>query len=275
MRFSDIAHQDFVFRAETVADLLAAKPTGRIALIPAIEAATPIENEVDRVDILYGLGVRCMGITYSEANVLGSGLREKHDAGLTDFGRQVVRRMNKIGMTIDIAHCGDQTSLDTIAASNKPVFITHAGARALWNTPRMKPDAVIRACAEKGGVIGIEAAPHTTLTAEHREHSLESVMAHVIYCVNLVGVDHVALGPDTVFGDHVGLHHAFATQLSIDRAHGDQPFTEVPYVKGMENPGEAVLNAVKWLVKRGFSPTEIGKLIGGNIIGVLKETWWR
>ncbi len=98
-------------------------------------------------------------------------------------------------------------------------------------------------------------------------------MAHVIYRVNLVGVDHVALGPDTVFGDHVGLHHAFATHLSLDRAHGDQPFTEVPCVKGMENPGEAVLNAVKW-VKRGFSPTEIGKLIGGNIIRVLRETSW-
>jgi len=275
MRFCDLAHQDLVFRAATVADVLAAKPSGRIAFIPAFESATPVENEIDRVDILYGLGVRCMGITYSEANTLGSGLRESRDAGLTDFGRQVVRRMNKIGMTIDIAHSGDQTSLETIAASEKPVFITHAGARALWDTPRMKPDAVIRACAEKGGVIGIEAAPHTTLTAQHREHSLESVMAHVAYCIDLVGVDHVALGPDTLFGDHVGLHRAFATQLSIGRVHGAHAFTPVAYVKGMENPGEALPNAVRWLVKHGYSSPDIAKVIGGNIIRVLRETWWK
>ncbi len=275
MRFCDLAHQELVFRAETVADVLSAKETGRIALIPALEAATPIENEIDRVDILYGLGVRCMGIAYSESNALGTGLRERRDGGLTQFGRQVVRRMNRLGMAIDVAHCGDQTSLDTIAASDKPIFITHAGARALWETARMKPDAVIKACAGKGGVIGIEAAPHTTLTAEHREHSLESVMAHVAYCVDLVGAEHVALGPDTLFGDHVGLHHAFAVQLSVSEVHGVLPFPRVPYVRGMENPSEALPNAVKWLVKHGYTDTDIARLMGGNVVRVLREVWCR
>src|SRR5438132_4160843 len=205
MRYSDIDHQELVYVARTLADVRDAKPRGRIAFVAALEAATAIENEVDRVDVLYGLGIRCMGITYSEANALGSGLKERTDGGLSDLGRAVVKRMNKLGMTIDVAHCGDQTSLDTIEASAKPIFITHAGARALWNTPRMKPDAVITACAKRGGVIGIEAAPHTTLTAKHRSHSVESVMEHVAYCIELVGIDHVALGPDTLFGDHVAL----------------------------------------------------------------------
>src|SRR5713101_2669878 len=95
---------------------------------------------------------------------LGAGLREARDGGLPDLGRQAVRRMNQLGIAIDVSHSGDQTSLDTIEASEKPIFVTHAGARALWRTRRMKPDEVIRACAEKGGVFGIEAAPHTTLT---------------------------------------------------------------------------------------------------------------
>ena len=73
IRFSDFAHQDMIYRAETIEDLLKAKGEGRIALVPCIESATPIENEVDRVDVLYGLGVRMMGITYSESNALGSG----------------------------------------------------------------------------------------------------------------------------------------------------------------------------------------------------------
>lgn len=275
MRFSDIAHQDLVYVARTVDEVLAAKPSGRIAFVAALEAATAIENEVDRVDILYGLGVRCLGIAYSEANALGSGLRERRDGGLTDLGREVVRRMNRLGMTIDVAHCGDQTSLDTIAASEKPIFITHAGARSLWNTPRMKPDSVIKACAERGGVIGIEAAPHTTLTERHPEHSLESVMEHVAYCVELVGADHVALGPDTLFGDHVALHHAFAAQLSIGRVHAGVRFTEVPYVAGMENPGEAMRNAIRWLIQHGYGDDAVAKLAGGNVIRVLRETWSR
>jgi membrane dipeptidase len=275
MRFSDIDHQELVYIARTLAEVRDAKPSGRIAFVAALEAATAIENEVDRVDVLYGLGIRCMGITYSEANALGSGLKERTDGGLSDLGRAVVKRMNKLGMTIDVAHCGDQTSLDTINASERPIFITHAGARALWNAPRMKPDAVIEGCAERGGVIGIEAAPHTTLTETHRSHSVESVMEHVAYCVDLVGVDHVALGPDTLFGDHVALHHAFAAQLSTGRINEGVTFSEVPYVKGMENPGEAMRNGIRWLVKHGYSDDDVRKIVGANALRVLTESWAR
>src|ERR1039458_932425 len=238
MRYSDIAHQDLVFIATTVNDFFKAKETGRVALVPALEASTMIENEVDRIDILYGFGVRMMGIAYSEANTLGSGLKEKRDGGLTEFGRKAVQRMNRIGMAIDVSHSGDQTSLDTIEVSEKPIFITHVGARALWDSPRMKPDGVIKECARKGGVIGIEAAPHTTLTKKHPEHSIDSYMEHFQYIADLVGIDHVAFGPDTLFGDHVGLHHVFAGALSIKSAHGNTAFNEVEYVKGIERSEE-------------------------------------
>src|SRR6266852_8231024 len=163
MRSSDIDHQGMVYLATRYDDLLRAKPSGRVAFVPWLEAATAIENEIDRVDVLYGFGVRGMGITYSEANALGSGLREKNDSGLSDLGRAVVKRMNRLGMTIDIAHCGDRTGLEVIEASEKPITITHAGARTLWNSRRMKTDETLRKMAANGGVIGVEAAPHTTL----------------------------------------------------------------------------------------------------------------
>ena len=273
MRYADIAHQDMVYVASTYLDLTAAKEQGRIAFVPWFEAATPIENEIDRVDILYGFGVRGMGITYSEANALGSGLREKNDAGLSDLGRAVVKRMNKLGMTIDIAHCGDRTGLEVIAASAKPITITHAGARSVWNSRRMKDDATLVALAQKGGVIGVEAAPHTS-QKPGRPHDIDAVMAHVDYCVQLIGVDHVGLGPDTLFGDHVGLHSAFAQQLSLAAIRDSGPsYTPVTYVDGMENPGEAMRNAVRWLVKHGYTDTDIAKIAGGNALRVLKETW--
>jgi len=274
MRLSDIAHQDFIVRGETLADIKRAKENGQIAFIASLEAATAIENEVDRLDILYGLGIRSSGIAYSEANTLGSGLKEARDGGLTEFGRQAVRRMNKLGIAIDVSHSGDQTSLDTIEVSERPIFITHAGARSLWDTRRMKPDEVLKAMAAKGGVIGIEAAPHTTLTKKHPKHSIESYMEHFEYCADLIGIDHVAFGPDTLFGDHVGLHHYFAKQLSIRSAHGTQQFEEVEFVDGIENPAEAFPNIVRWLVKHDYSDGDIAKAIGGNVMRVLDEVWF-
>lgn len=273
VRMADLAHQDFVMKAESIADINLAKETGRIAHIFALEASTMIENEVDRLDVLYGFGVRQMGIAYSEANTLGSGLKERGDGGLTYFGERAVARMNKLGIAIDISHSGDQTCLDVIKASTKPVFITHAGARGLWPTNRMKTDETIIECAKRGGVIGIEAAPHTTLSPQHPLHSLESFMDHFQYCVDLVGLEHVSFGPDTLFGDHVGLHDAFSSNLSLGQAHGQVEFEKVAYVDGVENPGEAFYNIIGWLVKHKYSDDDIRAVVGGNTLRVLEEVW--
>jgi len=272
MRFCDIAHQDFVIRGERVDDIIRAHNEGKVAMIPHLEGAAPIENEVDRIDVLYGLGYRVMGLVYSESNAIGSGLKERNDGGLTEFGHEVVRRMNKVGMAIDVAHTGDTTAIDAIKASKTPIFITHAGARALWNSKRLKPDSVIRELGEHGGVIGMEAAPHTTLTEKNPKHSIESVMEHFEYCVKLIGIDYVSFGPDTLFGDHVGLHHAFSKHLSIDKTQEGLKFEEVEYVKGLENPAEYP-NIVRWLVKNGYSDDEISKVIGENTLRVLRQVW--
>jgi membrane dipeptidase len=271
MRLCDLAHQDFVIVGKTVKDIVTAHETGRIALIPTVEGSAMIENEVDRIDILYGFGVRMMGLVYSESNTLGSGLKEKKDGGLTYFGHEAVERMNALGMAIDVSHCGDVTSLDACEASQYPVFITHAGARELHKSNRLKPDTVLHACAEKGGIIGVEAAPHTTVTENHPVHTIESVMEHFEYIKELVGIDHVGFGPDTLYGDHVALHHVFSNALSIQQI--AKVHTEVAYVKGMENPSEASWNILRWLVHNGYSDNEIAKVIGGNVLRILNKVW--
>lgn len=275
MRLSDIHHQDMVVLCLTTEDIVRAKHNGQIAFVISIEGAAMIENELDRIDILYGLGVRCLGIAYSEGNALGAGLREKNDGGLTQFGREAVRRMNRLGIAIDISHSGDRTGLDTIELSEKPVFITHAGARGLWNSNRLKDDETIKACAAKGGVIGIEAAPHTTITKNNPRHSIESYMEHFEYCANLVGIDHVAFGPDALFGDHVGLHHALSDALSISQSRGKLAYEEVEFVDGLESPAEAFPNIVAWMITHGYADQDIAKAIGGNVMRVLKEVWYR
>jgi membrane dipeptidase len=137
----------------------------------------------------------------------------------------------------------------------------------------MKPDDVIKACAERGGVIGLEAAPHTTLSKEHPLHSLESVMDHFKYVVELVGIEHVAFGPDTMWGDHVGLHHLFAAQMSLGEAQGEEAFEEVAYVDGLENPTECFWNIIGWLVQHDYSDDEIKAVVSGNILRVLEQVW--
>jgi membrane dipeptidase len=274
VRMCDLAHQKFLIKAETVADIQRAHDQGKIAWIGAIEGAAPIENELDRIDILYGLGIRLLGVTYSEGNQLGGGIKEKNDGGLTLFGEKAVARMNKVGMAIDCSHVGVKTTLDTIRVSKKPIFITHCGARALWDINRLAPDEVIKACAGKGGVIGIEAAPHTTITGNNnREHSVDSIMEHFEYVKDLVGIDHVTFGPDTLYGDHVGLHDAFAQHLSIKQTSGTAQHPKMPYIRGFENPTEASHNILRYLVMKNYSDADIAKVAGGNVLRVLKEVW--
>jgi len=274
MRLCDVAHQDFVIIATRVDDILQAQREGKVAFVLCIEGAMPLENELDRLDILYGFGVRLMGLTYSESNALGTGLKEEKDGGLTYFGRQCVERMNKLGMAIDTAHCSDQTTLDAVEISQKPILATHAGAGSLFDIKRLKPDNVITAIANKGGLIGIEAAPHTTLTKQNPEHNIESVMEHFEHIKDLTGIEHVTFGADTLYGDHVGLHHVFRAALSIKQAFTGETVEEVPYVKGLENPTEASWNVVRWLVKHGYSDVDIAMVIGGNAIRVFREIWY-
>jgi membrane dipeptidase len=275
IRLSDISHQDFLVWAGSVDDILRAKANGQIAWVPALESSTPIENELDRIDILYGLGVRMMGIVYSEGNALGSGLAEPSDSGLTIFGRQAVRRMNQLGMAIDISHSSILTALDTIETSEAPIFLTHCvthGMRPNWRT---KPDEVLRACADKGGVIGIIAAPNTSVTRNHPKHNIEGVMEHFEYCANLVGMDHVTLGLDTMFGDHVGVLKVFATQLSLDteRSRSLTDYVDCEFVDGVESPAEGTINCTRWLVKHGYSDADIAKVLGENSMRVLRQVW--
>jgi membrane dipeptidase len=272
MRQADIAHQDRVVVVRTLRDIEFAHDTGRVGLVFGLEAATPIGNDLDKLDILFGLGVRQVGIAYSDSNGLGAGLNEAVDYGLTAFGRRAVKRMNDLGLAIDLSHASDRTGIETAAASRAPVLMTHAGARALWDIPRLKGDDVLRAVADTGGVIGMSAAPHTTISAEHRTHTIASVMDHFHYCADLVGLDHVGFGPDTLYGDHVGLHRTFAGLLGHPASAGPQ-HPVVEYVDGLENPSEAFHNIAAWLVRDGLSDEEIVKVLGGNVLRALADIW--
>jgi membrane dipeptidase len=287
-RLADIAHQDYVRVVRDLDDVRRISGSGHLGWVLGAEAATMIDNDIDRLDVMYGWGVRQLGLVYNEANLIGSGLREPSDGGLTRFGHRVVRRMNQLGIIIDLAHAGDRTALDAIAAADAPVLISHAGARGVWPTERMKPDHVLRALADAGGLLGIESAPNSTLSPRHEGHTIESVMHHFEYCAELMGIDHVTFGPDTLYADHAKIHTSFASLFGANvpapvaacepapRSKEQVEQVSAPvaaYCAGFENPTENFRNAIGWLVKHGYGDADIVKVIGGNTLRVLEQAW--
>ena len=218
MRQADIAHQSDVVVIRTLADIHDAHRTGKVGLLFGLEAATPIENEIDRLDVLYGLGLRQIGIAYSDANALGSGLNET--------GRRRPDRLRQAGGRPDEPAGPGRRHLALLRPDRHRHLLASASAR-LHDARRSAcdlghaADEVRRRPARRGrtgGVIGMSAAPHTTLSHAHPRHTILSVMDHFRYCLDLVGIEHVAFGPDTLYGDHVGLHTVFGHLLKVGAA---------------------------------------------------------
>ncbi|MFA9436617.1 MAG: dipeptidase [Candidatus Bathyarchaeota archaeon] len=282
IRLSDIAHQNLITHCRTVQDIKDAKENGKIALVLALESATPIENELDRIDVLYGLGVRSMGICYSESNMLGGGIGEAYkDSGLTDFGYDAVKRMNKLGLLIDVGHTNDRTAIEAVEASSYPIYNSHSGPAAIA-IGHTNGDEMLQAMAEKGGVLGVGGAGQGLRTEKYPIGSIESYMECVEYCIDLMGIDHVGCGPDTLYGAHQELYKVWFPRKKghytrEGRAQGrswsvPEGVVDPGYVKGLENPSEYV-NIMRWMIKHGYGDGEIQKVIGSNAMNLLESVW--
>lgn len=270
----DIHQQDFVIETNSISDIQRAKEKEKVSIVYSLESASPIENKLDRLEVLYGMGLRSIGITYSESNGLGTGLADPFQGGLTNFGYEAVERMNKLGLLIDVSHASDQTTLDVCEASEAPVILSHNGARSLLDIERLDPDHVLKAVADTGGLIGIQAAPHTTATRRHPQHSIYSFMEHFEHVSDVVGIDHVTFGPDLNYGDHFSLHDYYSDYFSknLDEF-PDGIDVDIEHTEGMDNPNEAWTNIIRYLVHEGYPEDQISNVLGGNTLRVLRNVW--
>lgn len=282
IRLSDIAHQEMITHCRSVKDIFDAKEQGKITMVFCLESATPIENELDRVDVLYGLGVRSMGICYSESNMLGGGMGESFkDTGLTDFGYDAVKRMNKLGLLVDIGHTNDRTAIETIEASDYPIYDSHSGPAAIAQG-HTKGDEALQSLGEHDGLLGVGGAGQGLRTKKHPVGSIESYMECVEYCIELMGIDHVGCGPDTLYGAHQELykvwfprrlgHYPRKGRESVKTYSIPEDVSDPGYVRGLENPSEFV-NVMRWLIKHGYSDKEIQKILGGNALNLFQKVW--
>ncbi|MFX0013412.1 MAG: dipeptidase [Candidatus Hermodarchaeota archaeon] len=254
--------------AYTASDIKNAKQEGKQAVLYQLEPWSGRRN-LDLVEVAYGLGFRMILLTFNTRTYIGDGCAEKTNAGLSYLGLELVERLNKTGILIDLSHCGVQTALDAIEHSKDPCLFNHTGARVL-NPPvtRLRTNEELSAIAEKGGMIGISAIPNQL--SSKPEQSIEDHLNHIDYIVNLVGIHHVMIGLDNVFGDQVGHHR------EMDKASGSRNLQRggralaAPYIFGLEAPDEWE-NIVRGLVKHGYSDSEIKKIIGENALKIIEK----
>ena len=163
MMISDISRYDDVLQVNSAAEIESAKQQGKVGFLPTVEHLA-IGNELNRVDVLYNAGIRLAGLTYSRKAYIGDGIFERNDGGLSEFGMEVVQRMNDLGMVVDVSHASFRTAMDAIEASETPVTFSHDGSYTLASDSlqarRLRKDEELLACARKGGVIGITAVPN-------------------------------------------------------------------------------------------------------------------
>ncbi len=274
-------HKDRIVQATCAEDLMEAKVTGKTGVIfsltglPIAGAASMADPDglLDWVDNWYQIGVRFMHLGYNRRGYFSDGCTETNDGGLSDFGIELIRRMNKVGILVDVPHSSRKTLLAATQASAKPVVATHTGCAALHCHPRCKDDHEIKALAQSGGYIGIFAVPN--LLGPRADLNL--LLSHVQHAVRLVGADHVTIGTDIAHenGRPADLEHP-AAKHNRDRVGGWKSEHQRHWSE--EHLGGS-LSWTNWplitvgLVQLGLSEESIRKILGGNIRRVLQTCY--
>ena len=267
--------RDDILQVKETADIRTAKKLGKTGIILGFQNASPIENDLDRLGLFLALGVRVIQITYHETNLLGSGCWERNDAGLSNFGVDAVREMNRLGIVIDLSHVGPKTTLDAIEVSEQSVAITHANARSFCGHRRNKEEEALLALAEKGGVVG--ATSFANFLPKAFDSTVEDFVDAVDNMVERIGIDHVAIGTDSTHDQPLEFWHYISSQQGTKFpstfADGSIPYTELSFQpKGIDSPAEFP-NLADALANRGYSGEDITKLVGGNWMNLFERVW--
>jgi membrane dipeptidase len=269
-------HPDDLMLVRGTADILQAQREDKIGLILGFQNADMLGDEARRVDTFAKAGVRVIQLTYNSVNRLGGGATAAGDPGLTEFGREVLERLADQRVIADLSHSGERLCLDSVAASPRPVAITHTGCRALADLRRNKTDEELRRVADRGGFIGIYFMPFLTTG---RNATLDDVVAHLEHAINVVGEDHVGLGTDTTFSVYDDMTHfkqEFAKLIAFRRETGISAAGEAPdiypFVEELLGPEQFRLLSRR-LAERGHGSSRIDKILGLNFLRYAQEVW--
>ena len=256
-------------------DIARAKREGKIGIMPGFQYTQFLEADPSRIETFRQLGVRIMQLTYNNRSTFGDGCLEPGNAGLSKAGVDAVHKMNDLGVAVDLSHSGYRTTSEAIAASKKPVLVSHSGCASIYAHPRNKPDEVMKALADKGGYFGVYLMPYLVAspTAPTREH----VINHVLGALNVCGADHVGIGSDgSIQAVKLTPEQQKAFEEDIARrkklgigAPGEDRY---PYVPDLTGPDHMEAIAAE-LQKRGQPSSVIEKVLGANFQRIIGEIW--
>ena len=253
--------QDYVL-IDSVDDIARAQASGRLAVGFDIEGANAIGDQLSLIQLYLDLGVRWMLLAYNRNNRVGGGCQDD-DTGLTDFGRQVIAEMERVGLQVCLSHTGHRTVREAMAVARRPVIFSHSNPSAVHAHPRNIPDDMIRACAATGGVVGINGVG-IFLGSEDGQSA--AFARHVDHVAQLVGPQHVALGLDYVFDtqellDYTAkMRHTFPPGLGYDSG----PSFVAP---------EQLEEIVRLLQARGYADDDLRAILGGNLMRLARSAW--
>jgi membrane dipeptidase len=262
------SYPDKLMLIENAADIRRCKEQGKMGIILGLQGMTPIGKKLSLISILRKLGISVMGLTYNETNDIACSCTDETDGGLTYYGREVIREMNRLGVLVDLSHTGPKSSLEAIELSSKPVALTHSNPRALCDHERNAPDEVLMAVAEKNGVICLTSYSIFCETTPGVRPKVEDYVDHLEYTIDLVGVEHVGLGTDMFEGK---TQHSFQ-KVWVRYAHTFRPYSklETRHAEGMENIA-GIKTVAEELLRRGHSPDDVSAIFGGNFLRVYDE----
>ena len=237
-------HEDKMMLFTKVSDVREAEKQGKIAAMLSIEGGEAVEADLGILRMLYRLGLRAMTLTWNERNQIADGAGEgRTKGGLTNFGVELVKEMNNLGMVVDVSHLNDAGFFDVIETTTKPVIASHSNCRAICNHRRNLTDDMIKILADNGGVMGMNFS--ASFVDENKENAtLERVLDHVDHVVKVASVDHVGLG-----SDFDGIETT---------PKGLEDVTRMPYL-------------TEGLLKRGYKEDDIRKILGENFLRVFSQ----
>lgn len=261
--------QEYFMRIDSVADLKRVKQSGKLGIILGVQNSEQFRRP-DDVDFFRGLGQRVSQLTYNARNLIGNGSTERRDEGISDFGVAIIERMNKVGMAVDVSHCGDRTTLDAFEISKKPVLITHSNCRALVpGHPRLKTDEAIKKVGQAGSVIGITGV--RMFVKGDEPTTVEHVLDHFDHVRKLIGPQHLGVGSDIDLYGYDAMPPELNKQLRAGYK-GSYSFREKIDVEGLNHP-KRIFDLTEGLIRRKYSDADIEGILGGNFERVLAQIW--
>ena len=267
-------YPDLICHAKTGDDVRAAKAAGRTAIIFGFQNCSPIEDDIGLIEICHTLGARFMQLTYNNQSLLATGAYEAEDTGLTRFGKQAVKEMNRVGLVVDMSHSAERSTLEAIAFSARPIAITHANPHSWHPGLRNKSDTVLKALSESGGMLGFSLYPHHLKGGT--ECTLTSFCEMIARSADLMGIDHIGIGsdlcqdqPDSV----VEWMRVGRWSKEIDYGEGSKDNAGFPPQPPWFQDNRDFGNIALGLSDMGFGEEETAKLMGGNWLRFFDENF--